>query len=117
LDRGHVQIGGRNLHRITVGEPIADNQQANADPSRTTLVDLYFDTASHLLVKSVAAIQLDSADRARYIQVLTYDDYRKAQNSLIAFRFHQSLNGQSAWTLQLSKIELTPDTNTSDFYF
>jgi hypothetical protein len=117
IDQGQVQIEGRALHRITVGEPLVENQQLNADSTRTSVVDLYFDKTSHLLIKSAAAIQLDSADRARYIQVLTYDDYQKVQDGLIAFRFHQSLNGQPQWTLQLSSVDLTPDANTSDFYF
>jgi hypothetical protein len=117
VDRGEITIEGRTLHRITVEEPLTESQPTTNDSSRVSVVDLYFDTTSHLLFKSAAAIQLDSADRARYIDVLTYEDYRKVDNSLIAFRFHQSLNGQPQWTLQLSSATLTPDTNAADFYF
>jgi hypothetical protein len=117
IDQGNVQIEGRTLHRITVAEPLIQTQQMVTTPSRLSVVDLYFDTSTHLLIKSAANIQLDSADRSRYIQVLTYQDYRKVQSGLVAFRFHQSLNGQPQWTLQLSDVNLAPDSNTSDFYF
>jgi hypothetical protein len=117
IDQGQVQIQGRTFHRITVSEPLDENQTASTDPTRVSVIDLYFDSTTHLLVKSAAAVHLDSADRARYIEVLTYDDYRSVQNGLFAFRFHQSINGQPQWTLQLSDITLAPNTNTSDFYF
>jgi hypothetical protein len=117
IDQGDVQIEGRTLHRITVAEPLVQTQQTVTAPSRLSVVDLYFDKSTHLLIKSAADIQLDSADRSRYVEVLTYDDYRKVQSGLVAFRFHQSLNGQPQWTLQLSDVNLTPDTNTADFYF
>jgi hypothetical protein len=117
IDQGQVQVAGQLLHRITVCEPLTNTQQTDTDPTRLSLVDLYFDTTSHLLIKSAASIQLDSADRARYVQVITYGDYRAVQSGLIPFQIHQSLNGQAQWTLQLSDATLTVDTNSSDFYF
>jgi hypothetical protein len=68
-------------------------------------------------MKSAAQVQVSSEDRSRYVEVVTYSDYRSVGTSMIPFKIHQSLNGQPQWTLQLTSVELSPDNTDSDFYF
>jgi len=116
LDQGTLSIDGKALHRITIEEPaFSGGTPASAD--QVSAVDLYFDSATHLLIKSVASVQIDSADRARYVQAVTYGDYRKVDNVLLPFAYHKTLNGQRQWALQLTDIQLKSSVNTSYFHF
>lgn len=116
IDRGQIQIGGELLHRITVEEPVFSDE-AVIDHSSISVTDLYFDSSTHLLLKSASSVQLESQDRERYLTVITYGDYQKVQDSLILFQFSQTLNGQSQWTLQLNQPNLQPSVDTSYFQF
>ena len=116
VDRGQVQIDGKPLHRITV-EETAFAGEAVPDSRDVDVTDLYFDPASHLLLKSVSAIQLDSADRQRYLVVVTYGDYQKVGESLVPNLYWQSLNGQKQWTLRLNQPNLQPSVQPSYFRF
>jgi hypothetical protein len=116
LDQGMVSIGGKPLRRITLEEPVfAGTTPTTSDQVSTT--DLYFDPTTHLLVKSVGSVQLDSADREHYLQAITYSDYRTVDSMLLPFAYSQTLNGQSQWALQVTSIQLQPSVSTSYFYF
>lgn len=117
IDRGQIQLDSRILHRLTVEESAFPSSPGAAQQQNISVVDLYFDSFTHLLVKSASAIQLDSADRQRYLVVVTYDDYQKVQDSLIPFRYSQSMNGQAQWTLQLTNADLQPSFDPSYFQF
>ncbi|MGB6304587.1 MAG: hypothetical protein WBF45_12635, partial [Acidobacteriaceae bacterium] len=82
IDRGLIQIGGQSMHRITLEEPIFSGQ-TNAVRQNITVIDLYFDPSTHLLLKSASAVQLDSVDRERYLIVVSYGNYQKVQESLV----------------------------------
>lgn len=116
VDRGQVQIDGRSLHRITIEEP-AFPGNAVTDQRNVSVTDLYFDASTHLLIKSAGAVQLDSADRQRYLVVVTYGDYQKVQGGLLPHQYSQSLNGQRQWTLQLNAANLQPSVDSTYFQF
>jgi hypothetical protein len=116
LDQGIVVVEGKSLHRITIQEQVFHG----ATPPTTdqpSIVDLYFDPATHLLVKSVALVQLDTADRARYMQAITYSEYQSVNSVLLPFAYSQTLNGQRQWSLQLANVQLDSSTDTSLFIF
>jgi len=114
IDQGQVQINGALLHRITVEESAFPGETAARDVNVT---DLYFDPSTHLLLKSASAVQLDPADRERYLIVIAYSDYQYVGGSLIPFTYSQSLNGQQQWTLQLNQPNLQPPVDASYFQF
>ncbi len=116
IDQGQIQINGAFLHRITVEETAFPNETI-ADQHDINITDLYFDPSTHLLIKSASAVQLDSADRERYLLVVTYGGYQKVQGSLVPFGYSQSLNGQQQWTLQLNQPNLQPSVDISYFQF
>jgi hypothetical protein len=114
-DRGSMAIDGDTLHRITTETPLTSNA---ADVSRDPVVtDLYFDSTSHLLIKSANSIRLEGAGKNEFLRVITYEDYRSVGGSLVPFRYTQTLNGQKQWTLQLSDVQLNPDLPASLFEF
>lgn len=116
LDRGSISVNGAILHRITVERPLFAKKEASQG-GQTAVVDLYFDPSTHLLVKSVASVQLDSTDRERYVQAVTYSDYRKVGTILLPFSYSQTLNGQPQWSLQLTQVQLNPSIDISYFQF
>ncbi|WP_188553841.1 hypothetical protein [Edaphobacter dinghuensis] len=116
LDRGLVVIDGRSLHRITYETTTADASEV-VRKKNAVITDFYFDPTSHLLIKSANSIRIDGAGNADFLRVISYDDYRSVQGSMVPFRFTQTLNGQKQWTLQLSTVQLNPALETSSFEF
>ncbi len=120
-DKGTLTVDGKVLHRLAVERPLGSVAMGDysATKKRTPpdiVTDLYFDPTSHLLSKSAASIRL-SGSRSEFIQCVTYDDYQKIDNSLIPFRFTQSLNGQVQWVLQLDHVELNTGLKQANFHF
>ena len=118
-DMGMLSVDGKMLHRISVEHPLGaaatpNSSSENAHPPVGVVTDFYLDPVSHLLIKSVASIQL-SGLRAQFLQCTTYSDYRKVSGSLVPFRFEQSLNGQIEWVLQLNAVELNTGIQQSSF--
>lgn len=116
LDRGLVVIDGRSLHRITYETTTADASEV-VRKKNAVITDFYFDPTSHLLIKSANSIRIDGAGSADFLRVISYDDYRSVQGSMVPFRFTQTLNGQKQWTLQLTTVQLDPTLETSSFEF
>lgn len=116
IDRGQVRIGGQTLHRITL-EELAFPYATKPDTYNVNVTDLYFDPSTHLLLQSASAVQLDPADREKYLIVITYGGYQNVQGSLIPCRYSQSLNGQRQWSLQLNPPSLQPSVDASYFHF
>jgi hypothetical protein len=116
IDRGQVNIDGETLHRITVEEPVLLNGEP-AEPDTPSITDLYFDPAKHLLRMSASLVQVDSADRERYLVVSRYSDYQRDGTLLMPHSIRQTLNGQQQWTLQLTEIELHSASDPSYFQF
>jgi hypothetical protein len=116
LDRGLVVIDGRSLHRITYETSTADASEV-VRKKNAVITDFYFDPTSHLLIKSANSILIDGALSANFLRVISYDDYRSVQGTMVPFRFTQTLNGQKQWTLQLSTVQLNPALETSFFEF
>jgi hypothetical protein len=116
LDRGCVSIEGRMLRRVTIEEPL-DAAEKSTSPYRIGVTDLYFDPATHLLVKSVGSVQVDSADRALYVQAISYGDYQTIDGVLLPQSLRQTLNGQLQWSLQLTNARLDSAVASSYFKF
>jgi hypothetical protein len=116
LDHGIVQIEGHALHRITLVEVVSSDDPASEE-GNISVLDLYFDPTSHLLIKSADYVQLDNSDRQHYVRVVTYGDYREVNRTLIPHQYSQTLNGQKQWTLQLTEVHPSPATDASYFLF
>lgn len=115
IDRGGVAIDGEPFHQVTY--EMADHKAADGKSVKTIPTELFFDPTTHLLVKSLNMIRLDGAGPNEFQRVITYEDYRQVGDSLIPFRFTQTLNGQKQWTLQLSDVQLNPGTQSNYFQF
>jgi hypothetical protein len=115
IDHGDATIEGKTFHRITVESPL--RSKAMAENTETLATDLYFDSASHLLIKSANLIRIEGSGNNEFLRVITYEDYRQVDSSMVPFRYTQTLNGQKQWTLQLSEVQLNPDLPGSLFEF
>lgn len=115
LDRGMVIVAGQNLHRLTFEAPLGVASKSGKQKIVTT--DLYFDSATHLLVKSANTIRINGITNVDFLREITYEDYRQVGSLLIPFRFTQTLNGQKQWTLQLSEVQLGATQPAAYFNF
>ncbi len=116
LDHGITAIGSASLHRITVETPSLGHNPKTGTP-QTHVLDLYFDPATHLLVKSVAYDSLSDTRKVNFLFVVTYGDYRSVGNALVPFQYVETMEGAPYWTLQLSTVTLTPTLTSKDFEF
>ena len=115
IDHGMITLGAANLHRVTIEEKsvgISSSARAN-----TVLTDFYFDSSSHLLVKSATFVPVPGARNVRFLFVTTYSDYRVVGTTLVPFRFEQTMDGQPLETLQLTTVTLAPTLASAYFRF
>ena len=117
LDRGLVSIGSGMLHRITIENPLDSTATTVSAADQISVIDLYFDPASHLLIKSVSLAQLNSMDRDRYVKAITYSNYQTVNNVLLPLTLSQTLNGQLQWSFQLTDVHLQPAVDAHYFQF
>lgn len=116
LDRGTVAVDHQTLHRLTYEFP-AVVAALPMQKQQTIATDLYFDPATHLLVKSANTIRINGAGNHDFLREITYEDYRQVGASMVPFRYTETLNGQRLWTLQLSDVQLSPNLQTTYFEF
>jgi hypothetical protein len=115
IDDGSLTIDGQSYHRITLEYPPPSAGNVNHFSS-WIVVDLYFDPASHLLEKS-AGISRSIGSSAVSLRVLTYGDYQKSGAAIVPMQYRETLNGQIAWTLQLTQVALNSGISSQDFSF
>ena len=116
IDQGIVAVDGINLHRITMAYPANPDVQGGQSLP-TSVVDLYFDDASHYLVASATCGRLDSRDRADYLQVISYQSYSPEGGVNLPHDYRVSLNGQRQWALHLSNFLSNPSITNGSFHF
>ncbi len=114
IDQGTVSVEGSIYHRITVERPPLASGNAN-DFSSWVTIDLYFDPRTHLLEKSASCVH--GGGQATMVRVFTYGQYEKVDGTLFPMTYRETLNGQLAWTLQLSEVHLNTGLSPQDFHF
>ena len=116
IDHGSAVIDGNALHRITL-EYGTEGRNPGTRSQTTEATDLYFDPSTHLLVKTASSVWAMSGRAAKFLIVTTYDDYRTVGDTLIPFRFTETMEGQQYATLQLSSVQLNPSITSQYFEF
>jgi hypothetical protein len=117
VDQGMVVIDAIPLHRITVGSAWPGSQISHGAQPRTTITDLYFDPRTNLLVKSAFLGTGSRAEPTRYLQVMSYRDYRATSGFDLPYQYSERFNGQLLWTLQINTFQLQSDLDESGFHF
>ena len=84
--------------------------------AKTANVDYYFDPTTHVLIKSVTALQIPGILNPIPLET-NYSDYRLVGVSKVPFRISQTLNGQPDWVLALTSVTLplTLDSSLTTF--
>lgn len=117
VDDGMATVDGVQLHRVSLQRPLPGNVLgANGKPAMT-VTDFYFQPQTHLLVKSAGAIVGLDVTPARYLQVITYGDYRAVNGMQIPFQYQETIDGQLVWTLQLNQVSLNQGVSQTEFHF
>lgn len=117
MDQGYVTVDGASLHRISVARPWPGNPKDAQGNPITSVTDLYFDPSTHLLVKSACLIAGMRKTSTRYLQVISYSDYRAVQGMQVPYQDRETINGQLIWTLQLNQMQFDNDLSDSTFHF
>jgi hypothetical protein len=117
IDEGRVSADGVVLRRITMEVPWAGVSAKSQQQSGISITDLYFDPATHLLVKSANVLQGTDPRMAHYMKVVTYGDYRPVNGVQIPFRMSESLNGRPVWTLQINHAQFSTKLTAPYFSF
>jgi hypothetical protein len=118
LDGGLVKLDGTKLHKITFVRPLflrsSQTSHQLADPLVTAL---FFDPTTHLLVKSVDAILLDTASQTQHLRVITYGDFRSIGGYNIPFRYRETVDGRLSWILELTNVTVATNHEAAYFQF
>jgi len=116
LDHGIASNSGQSLHRLTL--ELSSMSWDSVRKSQAILpVDLYFDPATHLLIKSACYVFIPGGKQIPFLSVVTYGDYRRVGASMVPFLYSETLDGQPYRTVQLSAVQLTPNFPTDYFQF
>ncbi len=115
LDQGFVSSDGASLHRVSVQLPIMSPGGVLSNVQ--TVTDYYFDSTTHLLVKTADNIVLPDSAPATLLRVVTYGDYRTMNGVMVPFLYKQTLNGQPQWTLQFDQITVNAGIDDLAFQF
>jgi hypothetical protein len=115
IDHGLILVKGIQLHRITVQSAFSRRSSDNTGHDVDLATDLYFDATSHLLVKSATAIRLNEGGPQPYLQVVSYEDYRRVNGILVPFGYRKTLNGQLEWAMQLNDAQINAGVDSSMF--
>jgi|GEM_PF-1907765 len=117
VDHGTASTAtGQSAHRVTF--ELSSILRDPATKSQKTLpIDLYFDPATHLLIKSVSSVLIPGARLVPFLSVVTYSDYRTVGTSLIPFHYVETINGQPYRTLQLTSAQTNPTLSQTYFQF
>jgi hypothetical protein len=112
-DGGMVSLDNQELHKISI-QYLITSVHPNPSDERTHIVsDLYFGP-DHLLYKSASLVEAIPWSAERYLEVVSYSDYRWNNGVQIPFHMRDTLDGQVNWDLQLTSIrELTASTEFS----
>lgn len=118
-DGGTASIQGQLLHKVTFSRPPCP--PLSACPiyleRQRLITDLYFDTRSDLLIKSVDEIRLSDISPAKAIRVITYGGYRTVRQSLVPFEYSETLGGQFNWVFAVSTVTFGAPHDASYFTF
>lgn len=110
VNDGSIRAGQQRFNKVTItlfdtrtGIPVA--------------ASLYFDAASHLLIKSVFLAHSAGAISRQYLKVVTYSDYSSIQSLEFPLEYTESMDGQPLIALKLTSANASSSHNESYFAF
>jgi hypothetical protein len=119
IDDGVVTVETARFRKITYSRPMV--RSASGQPVSSLIlplvIDLYFDPASHLLVKTVDGVHLSSGEKHSHLRVITFGDYRSLQGAESPFSYQETLDGQLSWRLTADEVQAGSTRDASFFSF
>lgn len=117
-DSGTASIQGQPLHKVTISRtPCLSSVCPNYLKRVQLNTDLYFDTRSGLLIKSVDDIRLSEASPAMALRVISYGGYKQVSQSLVPFEYSETIGGQRSWVFVVSTADFADPHDASFFTF
>jgi hypothetical protein len=108
VDNGFVVVGSERLHGITVTHFVsssANHLAKNMGPSQA--LALYFDPATHLLMKSVTVNHSLTDVTHQYLHVTSYEAYKQVDTIMVPTRYVQTVYGQRVMVLNATEVALS----------
>lgn len=116
-DRGSTTIGGQFVHRVSVETEVPTSMRWPKSVPRRAVLDLYFDTKTHLLYKSASVIPVPGSMQPALLRVLTYSDYKLIDGHTVPASISETINGQLIRTFALSSVQFDAAPAASLFSF
>lgn len=113
-DRGSIPVDGSPAHRITIELPLTAPGFLPGE-SKQMVVDCYFDSQTHLLLKTATEITLVAFGQQRLLRVTSYGSYQVSGKMTIPFSYAETIDGRSLWTLQLTTADTATHPNPEIF--
>jgi hypothetical protein len=115
IDHGVTNLGGVSLHRVSIERTLPTESDDLLKRSSHSVLDCYFDTSTHVLVKTASMVTLPGLERQRVLRVITYSDYRPAGALTLPYAMSETIQGRSTWTLSISTFDTSNPPTIDQF--
>ena len=117
VDHGSMLLEGTTLRRISVEVAIPQKDLFPYEKEDRSVVDMYFDPATHLLMKTASLVPIPGSSRTVLLKVNNYSGYQRTGRFLLPTTIDETINGQTIWKLVLSSLDVTKAPAKEDFAF
>lgn len=114
VDGAVQQENSTSVHKVSIELPVQGPQHVPGTPNRTIL-DCYFDTTTHLLLRTESLVTLADGGRHRFLRVTTYGEYKTFGDFQVPTLISETLDGQLIQTLTLADFT-TQNLPTPDLF-
>lgn len=116
-DHGLMTVSGESVRRISIETEVPAKRRWPVAIPRQAVVDLYFDSKTHLMFKSASLIPIPGTMLPVLMRVLTYSDYTTSNGHTFPGTIVETVNGQLTRTFHLTSIDYSTIPAASLFSF
>ena len=117
VDRGSTVVQDRVLHRISIEVAIPQKDLFPYEKDNRSVVDLYFDPSTHLLVKTACMIPIPGSSLPVLLKIDSYSAYQRVGTLLLPTTIDETINGQPVSKLVLTSFNANNMPSSKDFTF
>lgn len=113
---GQVIVGDTVLNKVALGRPLPPHVRSTDLHASAVVTDLYFDSHTGLLSKSVDMVPQLGGFQQLLKRVVSYSNYEKNNGVLIPMRYDATLNSQPTWSLTLTSVQQIPASVDASYF-
>lgn len=109
-------IDGKSVIRIPYIRELGV-QSVGASSSDTSVVNLYFDSTTFLLLRVEAAVSVSNSEAEKYLVRIDLGDYRDVGGVMLPFMLTERMGDQRLWSLRVDSYSLNTGIQKTEFSF